>query len=112
MAQNLHNKLKFLLKKNKKQVQDITSSGDMNRAYFSDSINKNRYNQVFIEAIVKVLPDIDLNWFLKDEPVKEYNLENESLNVAEPATEYQTSKEIKIAELKKKILELFDELEK
>lgn len=108
MAQNLHNKLKFLLKQNKKQVQDITSAGHMNRAYFSDSINKNRYNQVFIEAIVKVLPDIDLNWFLKDEPVKEYNLENESLNVAEPAT----SKEIKIAELKKKILELFDELEK
>lgn len=101
MAEKLQEKLKFLLKKNNLQVKDVTEAGEMNRGYFSDSIGKNKYNQSFIEAIIKVLPDIDLNWFLKNEPVKE------SLSVAT-----ETSKKIEIEVLKKRIFEIFEELEK
>ena len=140
MATNLKEKLKFLLNEKGLTMKEICELSDMNRGYFSATIQKDNYNQQFIEGIVLAIPDIDLNWFLKDDQpkvLKEYEekvfksyelkvlrhyrtLENEKTVdmsiVSEPVTNYtaidEASKKLEIADLKKKILDLFEDLEK
>ena len=142
MATNLKEKLKFLLNEKGLTMKEICELSDMNRGYFSATIQKDNYNQQFIEGIVLAIPDIDLNWFLKDDQpkvLKEYeekvfknyelkvlrhyrNVENEKEKnvdmsiVSEPGTSYtaidEASKKLEIADLKKKILDLFEDLEK
>jgi len=75
----------------KEKIETICAKKNLNQKQFAEHLNLNhivfnrnlRGNKItpdFIESIIKFMPEIDLNWLLKEPSVNEVN---------EPASEYK-----------------------